>query len=113
VVLSGKKLESVLHQTRDKKWPHEKVAGLGFRGTIMGTFVYNQVSFNRREILIDHEKINPNKRYSLAIPDMFTFGRFFKELYYCEDKRYFLPEFLRDLIKWKLQNSRNSFSPLS
>ncbi|MCQ6278987.1 bifunctional UDP-sugar hydrolase/5'-nucleotidase [Bacillus sp. EB600] len=113
VELSGKELASVLFQTRAEKWPQQKIYGLGFRGTVMGTFVYDQIDFNQREILIDNQEIDPAKRYSLAIPDMFAFGRFFQELYHCQKKRYYLPEFLRDLLKWKLQNGRNSFPSLS
>lgn len=104
VELSGKELESVLWQTKDKKWPNEKIIGLGYRGTLVGTFVYDQIEFKDSEIFIGSEKINLSKRYTLAVPDMFTFGRFFQELYHSQNKTYYLPEFLRDLLKWKLQN---------
>jgi 2',3'-cyclic-nucleotide 2'-phosphodiesterase (5'-nucleotidase family) len=103
VELSGKELESILYQTRDKKWPHEKIVGLGYRGTIIGTFVYDQIEFINSEIFIASKKINPAKRYTLAVPDMFTFGRFFQELYHSQNKTYYLPEFLRDLLRWKLE----------
>lgn len=104
VELSGKELESVLYQTRDKKWANEKIFGLGYRGTLVGTFVYDQIEFTNAEILIDGKPLNSSERYTLAVPDMFTFGRFFQELYHSADKTYFLPEFLRDLLRWKLQH---------
>jgi 2',3'-cyclic-nucleotide 2'-phosphodiesterase (5'-nucleotidase family) len=113
VELSGEELERVLLQTREEKWPQQKIFGLGFRGTVMGTFVYDQIHFHQKDVLIHNHAIDPAKRYSLAIPDMFAFGKFFQELYHCERKRYYLPEFLRDVLKWKLQNKRNSFSTLS
>jgi 2',3'-cyclic-nucleotide 2'-phosphodiesterase (5'-nucleotidase family) len=103
VELSGKELESVLYQTRDKKWPHERITGLGYRGTIIGIFVYDQIEFKNSGIHIGGVKINPANRYTLAVPDMFAFGRFFQELYHSQNKTYYLPEFLRDLLRWKLQ----------
>ncbi len=105
VELSGRELSRVLIQTKDDKWLEHKVAGLGFRGTVMGKFIYNQIDFkeNNQVIEINGQEIDPFRKYSLAIPDMFTFGRFFHEIYYCEAKKYYLPEFLRDLLKWKLQ----------
>lgn len=105
VELSGDELQDVLIQTLDKKWLHQKVVGLGFRGTVMGTFVYDQIDFkeNSQIVLVNGQEIMPHNRYTLAIPDMFTFGRFFPAIYHSQHKKYYLPEFLRDLLKWKLQ----------
>lgn len=104
VELNGKELESILLQTRDEKWPDEKIVGLGYRGTLVGMFVYDQIEFKNSEIFVGSKKINPLERYTLAVPDMFAFGRFFQELYDSKDKTYYLPEFLRDLLKRKLRN---------
>jgi 2',3'-cyclic-nucleotide 2'-phosphodiesterase (5'-nucleotidase family) len=105
VELSGKELESVLWQTRDEKWPDEKIMGLGYRGTLVGTFIYDQIEFKNSEVFVRNEKINPSERYTLAVPDMFTFGRFFPALYHSQNKTYYLPEFLRDLVRWKLKRN--------
>ncbi|WP_082252751.1 bifunctional UDP-sugar hydrolase/5'-nucleotidase [Bacillus sp. FJAT-27251] len=102
IQLTGSQLKEVLLQTRDEKWPHLQIKGLGFRGTVMGRFVYDRVEFSGQSILIGHKPLEPKKLYTLAIPDMFTFGRFFPEVYRSEHKTYFLPEFLRDLLKWKI-----------
>ncbi len=103
VRLTGAELKEVLLQTKDEKWPHLQIKGLGFRGTVMGNFVYEGIEFgNRNEILIGSEIINLKRTYTLAIPDMFTFGRFFPEIYRAQTKRYFVPEFLRDLLREKL-----------
>lgn len=102
--LSGKQLHNVLLQTRNKKWLNKKITGFGFRGTVMGTFIYSQILFKNDDgIEIDGRELDPFRIYSLAVPDMFTFARFFKELNQCPEKKYYLPEFLRDLLKWKLQ----------
>jgi len=40
--------------------------------------------------------------YRIAVPDMFTFGYLFPAVREIERKKYFMPEFLRDLLAWKL-----------
>lgn len=105
VILTGAELKEVLLQTKDEKWPHLQIKGLGFRGTVMGNFVYEGIDFSngtRNEILIGSEPINLKKTYTLAIPDMFTFGRFFPEIFRAQSKKYFVPEFMRDLLREKL-----------
>ncbi|MCM3670266.1 bifunctional metallophosphatase/5'-nucleotidase [Mesobacillus maritimus] len=105
VQLTGAELKEVLLQTKDEKWPHLQVKGLGFRGTVMGNFVYEGVTFNsdsNRDIYISDKPLDNKKLYTVAIPDMFTFGRFFPEIFRSETKKYFLPEFLRDLLRKKL-----------
>ena len=107
VRLTGAELKEVLLQTKDEKWPHLQIKGLGFRGTVMGNFVYEGIEFRKTsehtsEILINREAINPKTIYTVAIPDMFTFGRFFPEIFRSQTKKYFVPEFLRDLLREKL-----------
>ena len=48
----------------------------------MGTFIYDQIHFkdHNQKIEINGQELNPFQSYSLAIPDMFTFGPFFPEL---------------------------------
>lgn len=107
IELSGSELKEVLRETLDEKWPHLQVRGLGFRGVVMGAFIYSGITVNPQkqpvEFSIGNEKIIPKKIYQVAIPDMFTFGRFFPEIYRSEKKNYFLPEFMRDLLEWKLK----------
>ncbi|MEH7440827.1 bifunctional UDP-sugar hydrolase/5'-nucleotidase [Bacillus sp. JJ1122] len=106
IKLTGAELKEVLLQTLDEHWPHMQIKGLGFRGTVMGVMVYDGIEFrkerNVQQILINGVPIETKKHYVLAIPDMFTFGRFFPEIYRAENKRYWLPEFLRNLLEWKL-----------
>ncbi|WHX40050.1 bifunctional UDP-sugar hydrolase/5'-nucleotidase [Mesobacillus sp. AQ2] len=106
--MSGAELKEVLLQTRDESWPHLQIKGLGFRGTVMGVMEYDGIEFrqkgNVQQVFINGELIDAKKQYLLAIPDMFTFGRFFPEIQRAEEKRYWLPEFLRNLLEWKLTN---------
>jgi 5'-nucleotidase len=107
IELSGTELREVLRQTLDGKWPHLQIKGLGFRGTVMGVFHYSGIVINHHnqgtEFFVGDESIQSEKTYKLAIPDMFTFGRFFPEIYRAENKNYFLPEFMRDLLAWKIK----------
>ncbi|MDR6999567.1 bifunctional UDP-sugar hydrolase/5'-nucleotidase [Neobacillus niacini] len=103
VELTGRELQEVLEKTTDPEWPERKIIGLGFRGTVMGVMVYEGVVFKEGDIFMNGEKLDFEKNYSLALPDMFTFGHFFSENFKSKPKKYYLPEFLRDLLKWKLQ----------
>lgn len=107
VELTGTELKEVLLETRDEKWAHLQVKGLGFRGTLLGTFVYDDIELKEMEnhsteIYIKSQPLESKRIYTLAIPDMLTFGRFFPAIYRCQKKKYYLPEFLRDLLKNKL-----------
>lgn len=103
IQLSGKELKEVLLISKNEEWPTRQIKGLGFRGTVMGIMVYDQIHFKNDLIFVNGTELDLKKNYTLAIPDMFTFGYFFPELLHSQHKQYFLPEFLRDLLKWKLQ----------
>lgn len=107
VELSGTELKETIVETEDEKWPHLQVKGFGFRGTVLGKMIYNQISIietsKGREVFINNEPLQPGRIYKLAIPDLFTFGRFFPNIFKAKHKTYFMPEFMRDLLEWKLQ----------
>ncbi|MFJ7470472.1 bifunctional metallophosphatase/5'-nucleotidase [Peribacillus frigoritolerans] len=109
VEVDGNELKEILMQSRNEEWPHIQVKGFGFRGKIMGVMHYDQIEFNEMEngivkgILIKGEKLQADKSYKLAIPDMFTFGHFFPSIHRSNRKEYLLPEFLRDILLWKLK----------
>ena len=105
LTVSGWELLSILAQTENPKWPHFQVKGLGFRGSVMGMFVYDGMEKNDGEWRIHGERILKRAEYTLAIPDMFTFGYLFPEVKDVKRKRYLMPEFLRDLLGWKLAQS--------
>ncbi len=107
VELTGAELKEVLRQTLDPEMPHIQVKGLGFRGKIMGTFLYSNVLFSKenQSLRIGDKDMDPKKTYTVATVDMFTFGHFFPELHRAK-KHYFMPEFLRDILEWKLNHRR-------
>lgn len=102
IELTGAELAEVLRQTQDEKWPHLSIKGLGFRGKIMGRFVYDQIEIEGSSFLIGGQPLDRKKTYKLATLDMFTYGHYFVELHRAPVKKYFMPEFLRDILEWKL-----------
>ena len=103
VELTGKELEELYWQSKDEGLVHKHIKGLGFRGTLLGVFVFDRISLHEEALFINGTEVDDEKIYTLALPDMFTFGHFFKNILPQKEKKYFLPEFLRDILKWELQ----------
>lgn len=116
VYLRGDKLKEVILQANTKEMKHFPVKGFGFRGKVMGQMVYDGVELQTEitkdgseriyQILINGEALNMDKTYAVATIDMFTFGHFYPEICRAPQKTYYMPEFLRDLLAWKLSNNR-------
>ncbi|WAA09942.1 bifunctional metallophosphatase/5'-nucleotidase [Fervidibacillus albus] len=105
--LSGAELKEVLVQTVEEKYTTLKFKGFGFRGEIFGTMIYDQITMDGKgsamDIKIRGKRLDPEKVYLVATIDMFAFAKFFPQLLRAE-KTFFLPEFLRDVLKWKVQS---------
>lgn len=101
--LTGKELEEIYWQAKDEGLVHKHIKGLGFRGTLLGVFVFDRISLHEEAFFINGTEVDDEKIYTVALPDMFTFGHFFKNILPQKEKKYFLPEFLRDILKWELQ----------
>ncbi|WP_071460583.1 bifunctional metallophosphatase/5'-nucleotidase [Bacillus massilinigeriensis] len=99
VILTGAELKEVLLQAMTDKWTSMQIRGLGFRGTVMGKMVFSGVTKSEGMFVINGRSLEYKAEYTVAIPDMFTFGRFFPEIYRCTKKQYFLPDFMRDLLR--------------
>lgn len=117
VTLSGSEIKEIIAQGLRKEMVGLEFQGLGFRGKVMGAMVYDGIDFevqrladgeNRaRDIYINGEPLQTKQSYEVATIDMFTFGRFYPAVAQAKDKRYFLPEMLRDLLAWKLSHFVN------
>ncbi|WP_462411105.1 bifunctional metallophosphatase/5'-nucleotidase [Neobacillus sp. Marseille-QA0830] len=103
VELTGLELQAILEESKEQSLHQRQIKGLGFRGDVIGKFVYDGLEFSGLTIKVAGKELDPSMTYSLALPDMFTFGHFFKDVLASKQKHYFLPEFLRDILKWKLQ----------
>jgi 5'-nucleotidase len=90
--------------------------GFGFRGKVMGQMVYDGVeleietskdgSEHIRHIMINGKPLNPDQLYDVATIDMFTIGNFYPQIQRASKKEYYMPEFLRDVLAWKLANQK-------
>lgn len=109
VILTGAELKEVLTDMKRESWETLPVKGLGFRGTLMGKMiskgVQTEVEGQITSYRINGQKLNPKTRYTVAIPDMFTFGDFFPSIYRATEKQYFLPEFMRNILAEALKRT--------
>lgn len=106
IELTGAELKEVLFQADAAHWSTRELKGLGFRGHVMGAFVFHQIKMDRSRhiVKIAGKPLLPEKIYTLGTIDLFTFGQFFPEIHRATEKKYFMPEFLRDVMEWKLKN---------
>ncbi|MCY8921750.1 bifunctional metallophosphatase/5'-nucleotidase [Bacillus atrophaeus] len=112
VRLTGEDLKETILQAATEKIEQLRIKGLGFRGEVMGKMVYAgaEVQTERLDdgitdvihITINGEHIEKDRVYTVGTLDMFTLGRLFPLIRDAEEKEFFMPEFLRDLLAWKL-----------
>ncbi|MCD7036269.1 bifunctional metallophosphatase/5'-nucleotidase [Metabacillus sp. GX 13764] len=113
VELKGQVIREVILQAISKDMEELKLKGLGFRGKIMGKMVFSGIEVET-EVLEDGERhvksimacgkpLDPERVYAVATVDMYTLGPLYPEIGRAKKKRFFMPEFLRDLLAWKLK----------
>ncbi|WP_138418528.1 bifunctional metallophosphatase/5'-nucleotidase [Aquibacillus sediminis] len=115
VQLSGSELLEVIRASYTKTFQEYKLKGFGFRGEVIGRMVYDGIDIDLtsngleeqvREVRINDEPIQPDKTYSVATADMFTFGKLLPEISRATDKQFYMPEFLRDLLVSMFENQK-------
>lgn len=114
VTIRGDKLKEIIMASFSADMQKLRVRGLGFRGRIMGMMAFYGIEVTTTwgadglnhvtTIRINGEPIQPSKNYVVATLDMFTFGPLFPEMSVAKEKNYYLPEFIRDVLMWKLKN---------
>ncbi|KAA0545343.1 bifunctional metallophosphatase/5'-nucleotidase [Bacillus sp. BGMRC 2118] len=112
VVLEGDELKEIILHAATSEMEQLRMKGFGFRGEVIGKMIYDGVEIETKSledgkehvtsIFINGQRIHPKKEYRIATLDMFTFGSLFPEISHATNKKYYLPEMLRDLLKWKL-----------
>ncbi|MBU9712990.1 bifunctional metallophosphatase/5'-nucleotidase [Bacillus tamaricis] len=116
VIISGEKLLETIRQAQTKKMVEFALKGFGFRGKILGAMIFDGLTINEsvespisfvqdKDILIHGESLSKKRLYKLATLDMFTFGHLYPAISSNKEKKYYMPEFLRDILAWKLQLS--------
>ncbi|WP_096190063.1 bifunctional metallophosphatase/5'-nucleotidase [Evansella halocellulosilytica] len=109
VIVSGEQLLELIRQANKREMVEYKLKGFGFRGKILGVMVFNELIIEQKQsyireqdVMIRGEQLNKEKQYKLATLDMFTFGHLYPDITAIPEKKYFMPEFLRDVLAWKL-----------
>lgn len=110
IKLTGRELKEVINVSRQHEYRDEIIKGFGFRGDIFGMYVLHNIGFiqSQQRYFIGTEEIDNHKTYHLATLDMYTFGRFFPQ-FVQNEKEYFMPEFLRDLMKTAIEKNEYNF----
>jgi len=113
VTLTGSELLEVIRQAHSKRFMELKLKGFGFRGEVLGRMVFSGVEVETvkdqegnehvKEVRFQGEPLGHNQTYTVATADTFTFGRLLPEISHSSDKKYYMPELLRDLLTHTLQ----------
>ncbi|WP_414043667.1 bifunctional metallophosphatase/5'-nucleotidase [Macrococcus sp. EM39E] len=111
ITLTGRELKEIINVSQQHEYKDEIVKGFGFRGDIFGNYILHNVGFiqSQQRYFIGTEEIDNHKKYQLATLDMYTFGRFFPQ-FVQNEKEYYMPEFLRDLMKIAVKNNEYNLS---
>ncbi|GGE07554.1 putative metallophosphoesterase YunD [Marinithermofilum abyssi] len=110
--LKGRQIRALLETSLQPEVQQMEIKGFGFRGKRLGMLnvagmevVYEPTGVagqQVREVTIEGKVMEDEAVYSVASIDMFTFGIGYPEVQNGTDLRYFLPEFLRNVLAWHL-----------
>lgn len=113
VYLSGAELLDVINRGEEKELVHLKMKGFGFRGKVIGMMVYDGVTivnrygkrhFHHEDIFINGEMLDLSRNYKIGTLDLFTFGKLFPQISTAKNKKYYMPEFIRDVLLWAIKS---------
>lgn len=112
VTVTGQELLEIILAGLAEEYQQIQVKGYGFRGKVMGVLVYAGFGKEAKEDrennqFIDHltingQPLNLKQSYRLATADMFTFDHLSPQISRAQSKQFFLPEFIRDLLRQTL-----------
>ncbi|MFC0469661.1 bifunctional UDP-sugar hydrolase/5'-nucleotidase [Halalkalibacter kiskunsagensis] len=107
VPLTGEELEVTIKRALTRELTHLELKGFGFRGKILGKMLFTgiEVDDTGGSIRILGKSLEKEQVYPLATLDMYTFGYLFPAIAESKNKHYFMPEFLRDVLAWKLKQN--------
>lgn len=115
VELKGSELYEVIRAAHTKELRELALKGFGFRGKVIGRMIFSGIDIetgvhnNGQEYVkgvnFKGEALVSEDTYSLATADAFTFGHLLPEIVRSTMKRFFLPEFMRDLLVHTLRES--------
>ncbi|NHN31600.1 bifunctional metallophosphatase/5'-nucleotidase [Paenibacillus agricola] len=113
MLLSGEKIWKALEESRMQEFMEKPLYGFGFRGKVLGMLNLDGLrveydpaapAYSRiQAVWIGNELLDLEKEYTVGTIDMFTFGIGFLTLSEGREIEYFLPNFIRDIIREELQ----------
>lgn len=108
VTLNGQEFIEVIRMSLTKSFRELEVQGFGFRGKVIGEMVYAGINIVTEADKYGEERfvratwnekpIDPEKIYTVATADMFSFGYLSPQIARSKSKTFFMPEFIRDLL---------------
>lgn len=114
VLLGGEQIRLALEEALLDEYIGKPIKGFGFRGKALGTLCVSgmliQYAANAepyckiRSITVNGEPLDPHRLYKVGTIDMFTFGIGYLSLGQGETVAYYLPEFIRDVLKQQLSS---------
>lgn len=113
VEISGKAIREALEQSLQPLFQNKKIRGFGFRGKMLGSLAVSGLQVvtvpmlegsHVQAVYMGDELLKDGEMYQLATIDMFTFGSGYVTLKEGKLLKYYVPEFLRDLLKDAIQD---------
>lgn len=110
--LSGKDIRQALEESLLTEFIQLPIRGFGFRGKVLGTLCVDGLHIEYNPANESYEKITgiwvngvpleSDQDYTVGTIDMFTFGIGYTSFTEGKDIKYFLPEFIRDVLHKQL-----------
>jgi 5'-nucleotidase len=113
--LAGSRIRQALEESLLQEWINKAIRGYGFRGLILGTLAVDGLEIHyepeapayHRLVSVDVNgmPLDDEREYVVGTIDMFTFGVGYESIKLGSDIRYYLPEFIRDVLAGELRRA--------
>lgn len=110
--LIGRRIREAVEQSLQPEFYGKELRGFGFRGTVLGTLAVDGLEIDWSpaadgggrivSIRCGGRELEDEREYDVGTLDMFTFGAGYLPLKEGRDVRYFLPEFIRQVLAAEL-----------
>lgn len=117
VELTGDEIYEVVRGATANDFVKLQLKGFGFRGKTIGKMIFSGLDIKLgtydngqqyvKEIMYNRQPLQRKQTLTIATADMFTFGRLLPEIAKSTTKKYFLPEFIRDILAYMLKMEFN------
>ncbi|MFD0958291.1 bifunctional metallophosphatase/5'-nucleotidase [Paenibacillus chungangensis] len=112
MIIKGKHLRTALEQSVLPEYVDKRIKGFGFRGEVLGALAVDGIAVtldsskpNMQKLIrieVNGEQLADERVYTVGTIDMFSFRIGYETLAEAESFRFYLPEFLRDVLEHEL-----------